>query len=164
MKKIALIILFCSVVFSFAQQKRDNNKLYIYVNNNDFWPAILGYKAVFAIKSKDKRFSHDNYFFKISYTTVDYQSLYSLGTLTDISDLDYVEKPSEYFSELSVCELHDKLSLYNEIFIITEIPKSKLDKQVDKSKTHIMWSARYDGTLKDFTWVNPTHKNFIDED
>ena len=127
MKKLIFSIIFSiSILTSFSQGNSDD-KLYIYVNNKSFWPAMLGYKAVLGIKSIDKQFSHDNYYFKISYHGIDYQSLYSLGNTINTDSLDYIKNPIKYFENLTICEVHTKLSLYNQVFIISEIPKSKLD-------------------------------------
>lgn len=160
-KLIFAILLSSSILISFSQDISDD-KLYIYINNKSFWPALLGYKAVLGIKSNDERFSHDNYYFKISYRTLDYQSLYSLGEAINIDTLDYIKDPIEHFKDLTVCELHTKLSLYNQVFIISEIPESKLELLEDKSKRYIMWSAQYSGTNKDVTWVNPGKKPLIE--
>lgn len=162
MKNITIFIVLIFYSSTLLSQEDKQDKLYIYINNKSFWPAMLGYKAVIGIKSKEREFSHDNYYFKISFNDLDHQSLYSLGTTINIDSLDYIKNPVKYLENLSVCEVHNKLSLYKQVFIITEIPKSKLDKEEDKSKKYIMWSAQYAGTNKDVTWVNPTNKPLIE--
>lgn len=160
MKKVFVIIFCFFYVNMFSQE---NEKIYLYVNHNSFWPALLGYKAVIGIKSKDKRFMHDNYLFKIDYKDLDYQTLYSLGIPVNISNIGYIENPAEYFRNYSNWELHEKFSLYKTIFIITKIPKKKLEQMDDKSKTYIMFPAHYRGTQKNTTWVNNTGRKFIDQ-
>ena len=161
MKKI-ILLLFVSLYFLSSNSQSDNT-LYLYVNNQSFWPAALGYKAVLGIKSKDVRFWHDNYYFKINYRDIDYQTLYSLGTPIDISTIDYINDPLKYFKNYTNWELHEKFSLHKFIFIITEIPENKLAKEKDKTKTYIMFPANYVGTQKNATWMNNTGKRFIDQ-
>jgi len=158
---ITLFLSFYSLI-TFSQEKYDE-PLYIYVRNSDFWPELLAYKAVFGIKSKDKRFQSDNYYFKISYHDIDYQSLYSLGTPINKDGINYIKKPDKYFKDYSNCELHNMFSLYKRIYIVTDIPKHKLAKEKDKSKTYIMFYASYAGTQKNIVYTNVTGRDFIDD-
>lgn len=161
MKKIIFSLLF---VFSFlASSGQKDNSIYLKVNNNSFWPAFLGYKAVLGFKSKDDRFRHDNYYFDITYNTLDHQSLYSLGIPININAIDYIDNPLEYFKDLKPYELHERFSLYKNIYIITEIPKDRLLMLKDKTKTHLMFSTSYGGTQKNVTWINNTGKKLIDQ-
>lgn len=160
LKKILGILITVVYFVSYAQE---NDKLCLYVKNKDFWPANQGYRAVLGFKSKDKRFSHDNYYFKINYIDLDYQSLYSLGFPVNIDKIKYIDNPIEYFKGNTNWQLHEKFSLSKSIFIVTEIPEIKLEKEKDKSKTYIMFSATYIGTQKNATWMNNTGKNFIED-
>lgn len=121
MKLIFLILL---IIFTFSTSlKEDSEATYLLISNKNFTPDLLGYKAFFSIKSTDKRFQGDVYKFRIDYKSLDYQSLYSLGTLVDLDTIHYLQ-PEKAFKSISNCELHEKLSLLKNAYIITELPNT----------------------------------------
>jgi hypothetical protein len=163
MKKIMhSLILSFFLTTAFSQKSNNDDDIYIYINNKNFIGDALGYKALFYMSSEDKRFQSDNYYFKIDFTELDYQSLYSLGTPIDISALNYIV-PKDYFKDKSNCELHTELSLYKRIYIITDIPENKLIKEKDKSKKHIIWYTTYAGTLKDYIYTSASGKTLLED-
>ncbi|PSG89940.1 hypothetical protein [Aurantibacter aestuarii] len=164
MKKSIIIIslLLVSVLVTAQDKIRNSNELYIYIENTNFISGVLSYNAYFSIPSIDKRFQGDNYYFNIDYRGLDYKSLFSLGNVIDINTIEYVNPITE-FKSMSNCELHNLLSLYKRIYIITDIPKSKLISNKDSSKKHILWYTNYNGTQKDVVHTNITGQNFIDE-
>jgi hypothetical protein len=164
MKKI-VYLLFVGLFFTSGYSQEKNKKkedIYIYVNNSRFIGAVLGYKAYFSITSNDKRFQSDNYYFKIPFHGLDYQSLYSLGTPTNLDNIDVV-KPEDYFKNKTNCELHTEFSLYKQIYIITDIPKHRFKHGKNKTKKYIMFYAKYRGSVKNIVHTNMTSKNLIDE-
>ena len=132
------------------------------MKNDRFIGDILAYKAYFSLPSGDERFQGDNYYFKIGFRSLDYKSLYSLGKPVNIDSIDYIN-PYIHFKDKTNCELHTELSLYKRIFIITDIPPSKLEKEKDKSKKHIIWYSKYHGTLKNIVHTNMTGKILLED-
>ncbi|HET8885299.1 MAG TPA: hypothetical protein VFM70_03000 [Salinimicrobium sp.] len=126
----------------------------IYIMTNYFTQDFLGYKAYFDIKSTDLRFTHDTYFFRIDFPDIDYSSLYSLGKPVNIDSIEVME-PKQFFYNKSNNFIHTELSLWEKenntrIFIVAEIPSSRLRRQADKSKKHMIWDVDYVGTMKEF--------------
>jgi hypothetical protein len=154
------IIVLCIIYqFSFSQEKKENfENIFILTDNSNFIGELLRYKAVFYIKSEDKRFSHDNYYFDIWYKGLDSESLYELGEKIDINTVNYVTA-KDFFKGKTNCELHTELSLLRKnktgIIIITKIPDSPLLTEkgiVDgdySTKEYMAWPATYSGTQKD---------------
>ena len=157
-----IVVLSCSFNFSYSQEnKKIYDDIYIYVDNSNFIGDVLGYKAYFDLKSRDSRFQSDVYHFKIDFKAVDYQSLYSLGKPINIESVNYIN-PKETFKNKSNCDLHTELSLYDMIFIITDMPKTKLSKEKDNSKRHLMWFVKYAGTIKDVIYTNMSGKTLLE--
>lgn len=160
-KTIINFLLGLVVLFSFSQEKK-YDEVYIYIENDQFIPDILGYKAYFSLPSEDKRFQSDNYYFRISFPTLDNQSLYELGESIDIETVKWIN-PYKYFEEKSNCDLHSLLSLYKRIYIVTDIPKNKLKNLKDKSKKYIMWYTHYAGTIKNIVHTNMFGKILLED-
>ena len=164
MNKRFLILFF--TLFSlccFSQNEINKSEtLYLYVPNNAFIGGVLGYKAYFTIASKDKRFSHDNYYFYINYGSLDYKSLYNLGEEISVNSIEQIN-PGKLFKDLDYCELHSALSLYKRIYIVTDIPKSKLKSESESSKKYMKWLVDYSGSIKNVVHTNMTGKNLIDD-
>ncbi len=141
-----------------SREKMKYNDLYIYVDNSNFVGGKGEYVARFSIKSSDKRFSHDNYSFRIYDPIGEERNLYSLGKFINIDSLNYII-PEEHYKSTPACKTHNELSLTIKnnklrIFIITKIPKDLLNKNNIKDKEYMIWQAFYNGTVKDLSYVN----------
>lgn len=145
------ISLIASMTYSQGYSKDEKEELYIFVENDKFIGAVLGYKAYFSLNSEDIRFQSDNYYFKINFEGIDYQSLLSLGTPVNLDNKKIIV-PKIYFKNISNCELHARLSLTKQIYIITSIPKDEQNKTGENK--YMIWHANYAGTLKNVTYTN----------
>ena len=157
---IILLVLISSSIHSQNKEESNYDDIYIYVKNDRFIGDVLGYKAYFSLYSPDERFQADNYYFKIDFRSLDYESLYNLGKPINIDSINYID-PYVHFKGKTNCDLHTELSLYKRIYIITDIPHSRIRNKEDKK--HIIWHTTYAGTLKNIVHTNMTGKILLED-
>lgn len=168
-KLIVLLLLLLFNCKSYSQENTNskslNNDLYIYINDLAFAGSKGYYIARFTVPSIDKRFSHDNYSFRIYDPMMEERKLFALGKLTD--SVNFII-PKEYYKDKPAHLTHNELSLSRkkpkfQIFVVTETPKSILNPKSDGYKKYIVWKAYYDGTVKDFSYTNLSRSVFLRE-
>jgi hypothetical protein len=143
--------------FSFAHSQ-ENNDLVFFIPSQQFFGSGGNYVVRFSTLSNDKRFSHDNFIFRIIDNSGNDRSLYQLGTRIDISTINSVI-PHEFYKDNESCKIHEELSLTNtgksikSIYIVTKIPPDILIREKDKTLKHMIWKVKYDGTNKDISYV-----------
>jgi len=157
-KNIILLLFIFLFTKAYAQEKMEYTDLYLYIDNSNFTGSKGEYIARFSIKSTDKRFSHDNYSFRIYDPIGEERNLYSLGKFINIDSLNYII-PEEHYKSTPACKTHNELSLTIKnnklrIFIITKIPKDLLTQNNINDKKFMIWQAFYNGTVKDLSYIN----------
>lgn len=131
-----------------ATQNDSIKDVYLYIDSRNFFGSKGEYKTSFSIKSKDPRFSHDNFNFYILDNQLEERNIYSIGKYINKDLLDYVN-PNDYFENKSILEIHDELSLLSiknnkRIFIITYVQRKQI---------YMVWEAKYAGTIRDVTYT-----------
>lgn len=147
-----LLLLLFSLTSCFSQENKKD--LYILIDNKTQVIAEKdGYTFTLYIKSKDKRFSHDVYTFKVMNEGFELKPLKELSKSVSLDKIS-VKNQSDFFNDMMPCESHEKLSL-DKIYLVKEIPKkNKSDVQLYR-----YWSVIYCGTQKDIIKTAPDFPN-----
>ncbi|WP_034061172.1 hypothetical protein [Lacinutrix jangbogonensis] len=159
-KSILIFLLFLSSLPLLSQEELKKEELYIYVSNISFQSSVLSYEAYFGLESQEEDFNHDTYFFKISFPDLEHHTLFGLGKTIEKKSINYIE-PISYFKNKSFCYMHLELSRYKRIFIVTDFPNTHKEGGKSYKDKFVIFYSRYNGSIKDISFMNMTNKNLI---
>lgn len=147
MKKIIFILLSLFSILTNYSQKEDKIKTIYIENVNTYKENKLNQIIYFSVKSIDKRFNHDIYFFKVYDINSPFKkrSLKSIGKEINLDTIKYITP--KYFENKSANETHTNFSINNNFRIV-----SKVDLENDSK--YLVWNVLYFGTVKDFIFTN----------